>query len=544
MELIQFIENLFANETNLEKKMVIKEINGMKNSQPPEKPTFIINQNETKSRLTQKLTDCMHGYGFEHIVLTGKVGGGKTHFLNWIESRMNENGNFYMVKFQVQETSTVKHSFVKMIVSKIFQQYYEDFTYAMNLLAKEFEGELAGEQDQVIGILCNRYRVSSDLARLLYAVCAKTKKESAAIRVMGASHGRTELSRLGIKNLTDSDYIKIIQFFLQHKKKDGYLLVLLDEFEHAYLSLTPAARRNFFTSYKAFIDEAVRFDPASLVLVTSVTEQYEGHLQEKVGSAELALWSRIQHQVNALSEFSPANLSEFKELFNELSVRYKVAYDYDIYAKNELEMRKRFLERLGGDTAQPISYRDAILNMLGIMDDLRMNKQTLEISTDTRIEYEKMIQEAKKQWEDAHHNAKTGIIKSSLEKLLMELGYEKLHLKDELGSVLFVSNLGTRKLLYISTVSNSKSLATSIDKCIKYKDNLSSKDDDFETIFIYQKQWETKAIAQMLSLHPDIHGLAITELELYNLFAYKNVKDEVSKEKMVSELERVINDIK
>lgn len=52
-------------------------------------------------------------------------------------------------------------------------------------------------------------------------------------------------------------------------------------------------------------------------------------------------------------------------------------------------MRKRFLERLGGDTAQPISYRDAILNMLGIMDDLRMNKQTLEISTDTRIEYEK-----------------------------------------------------------------------------------------------------------------------------------------------------------
>ena len=58
-------------------------------------------------------------------------------------------------------------------------------------------------------------------------------------------------------------------------------------------------------------------------------------------------------------------------------------------------MRKRFLERLGGDTAQPISYRDAILNMLGIMDDLRMNKQTLEISTDTRIEYEKMIQEAK-----------------------------------------------------------------------------------------------------------------------------------------------------
>lgn len=36
---------------------------------------------------------------------------------------------------------------------------------------------------------------------------------------------------------------------------------------------------------------------------------------------------------------------------------------------------------------------------------------------------------SEKQWEDAHHNAKTGIIKSSLEKLLMELGYEKLHLK-------------------------------------------------------------------------------------------------------------------
>ena len=84
-------------------------------------------------------------------------------------------------------------------------------------------------------------------------------------------------------------------------------------------------------------------------------------------------------------------------------------------------------------------------------------------------------------------------------------------------------------MLYISTVSNSKSLATSIDKCIKYKDNLSSKDDDFETIFIYQKQWETKAIAQMLSLHPDIHGLAITELELYNLLHIRMLRTRFQK---------------
>ncbi|CAG9623269.1 P-loop NTPase fold protein [Sutcliffiella rhizosphaerae] len=542
--MIQFIEKLFANETKLEKKIAIKEINGMKNSQPPEKPTFIVNQNEIKSRLTQKLTDCMRGYGFEHVVLTGKVGGGKTHFLNWIESRMNDNGNFYMVKFQVQETSTVKHSFVKMIVSKIFQQYYEDFTRAMNLLVTEFEGDLDSEQDLIIGMLCNRYKVSNDLARILYEVCAKTKKGSAAIRVMGASHGRTELLRLGIKNLIDSDYIKIIQFFLKYKKKDGYLLVLLDEFEHAYLSLTPAARRNFFTSYKAFIDEAVKFDPADIVLITSVTEQSEGHLKEKVESAELALWSRIQHQINALSEFSPADPLEFKELFNELSVRYRIAYDYDIYSKNESEMRKRFLERLGGDTVQSMSYRDAILNMLGIMDDLRMNKQTLEISTDTRVEYEKIIQDAKKQWEDAHPNAKPGMIKSSLEKLLMELRYKKLALENEVGSVLFVSNLVSKKLFFISTTSNSKSLITSIDKCIKYKDSLSTKEDDFETIFIYQKQWETKAIVQMLSLYPDIHALAINELELYNLFVYKNMKENISREKIMSELERVINDIK
>ncbi|MEX3748287.1 MULTISPECIES: BREX system ATP-binding domain-containing protein [Lysinibacillus] len=538
-----FLESIFINEDISDKKTVIKEINGMKNSQPPAKPTFIVNQKEIKQRITQKLLDCMNGYGFQQIVLSAKFGGGKTHFLNWLESRIGENESFYMVSFQVQESSIVKYSFIKMIVSKLFQQYYVDFNSALSDLVKDFSGDISGDSDRDLGTLSTKYGISNELSKLLYEIQQETKKKNAAIRIVGASHGRTEISKLGIKNLTDKDYIDIIQFFLKYREKAGFLLILLDEFEHAYLSLTPAARRNFFTSYKAFIDKAVVFEPGDLVLLTAVTEQSEGLLKTKMEGEEFALWTRIKHHVNTLSEFNPAKKEEFSELFKELAKRYNFAYNYTINLDNESEMRKRFFERLGGETTQAMSYREAIQNMLLIMDDLRMNKQSLEFTLDNITEFDEVINNAKKQWEIAHHNAKPALLKSAFERLLIDFNFEKGSSKDEVGATLYVTKGNSKKLLYISVASSTKSLTNNFNKCIKYKDALSESEENLETIFIYEKIWETDTTIQMMNLNPDIHMLSINELELYILLSYKNTKEENLKNKFVLELERLIKEI-
>lgn len=545
MDLITYFnQELFANQKDLDADKVIKELSGMKNSQPPEEPTFIINQTEVKDRLSLKLSDCIQERGFEHIVLTGRIGGGKTHFLNWIQSRLSQTGQFYMTKFQVQETSIVKYSFIQMIVSKLFQVYYEDFTQAIYSLVNNLQLD-SSNRDKFIGDLGSLYRISNDLSTLLYTIQIRSDKASAAMRVIGASHGKTETSKLGIKKLRDADYLKIIEFFLSHKKREGFLLVLLDEFEHAYTYLTPANRRNFFISYKLFIDEAIKFNPPSLALITSVTEQYEGNLKEKVIKIEQALWSRLQHQVNSLREFEPSNIEEFKELLSELGLRYNIAYGYDGGFENDSEMRKRFLNRLGGESAQAMSYRDAILTLLRIMDDMRMNRESIKVSLPkNNNRYDKEISKAKNLWEKAHYNAKPALIKSSLELLFNDLNYKRINLVEELGSLLMISVDTQNKLFYIAISSNPKGLGERFKKCLEYKDKIEEVEGiNFETIFIYEKQWETKTFLNMLKLHPDVKPISLEAEELYSILAYKNIdKDELTN-KMRVDIERFVNDI-
>jgi len=566
---MKVINNLFENEKNLTVEIVRKELNGMKNSQPPKSPTFIINQQNVKDRITQKLSDCDKGWDFAHVVLTGRVGGGKTHFLNWIESRLKDQGDYYIVKFQVQETNIVKYSFVRMIASKLFQLYFSDFSLAFNRLIADANIKTDLDKDTIISKICEKFEIGSSLATVLYTIYKGGDKSSAAIRILGASHGRTEITKVGIKELNNSDYINIIQFFIKYKPKEGFLLILLDEFEHAFSALTTAARRNFFISYKEFIDKVISFEPPAVALITSVTEQYEGNLKEEVSKREYAIWTRLEHHVLELSEFKPSNVNDFEELFLELAVRYKKGYEYDIGIDYPKEMKKQFLDYLGGNTTHAISYRDAISNMLKIMDDLRLKDKTLADYQKNRIDSdipiddfvnieslpivktdeERILEEVNAQWQKAHHNQRPGLIKSSLEKLFSDSQYEIVRFKEEFGieelaSILYVRKSGSKKLIYIATASNPKSLGNKFQKCLEFKDELSNiNDDEFKTVFIYQKEAETETIIKYQNNHPDIISLSLEHSELLNLLAYNKANTEALKNRLFNKMEIFTNNL-
>lgn len=563
------IKNLFMNEKDLSVSSIRKELTGMKNSQPPQSPTFIINQQMVKEKITQKLLDCDSGWNFSHIVLTGRVGGGKTHFLNWIESRLTYLGNYYTVKFQVQETNVVKYSFVRMVVSKLFQIYFSDFTSCFKQLAEDITINESQDRDTDISIISERLGVSSNLATLLYTIYKGENKSSAAMRVLGASHGRTEINKLGIRELNNTDYIKIIHFFIKRKKKEGFLLILLDEFEHAFSALTTAARRNFYISYKEFIDKVVNFEPPSVALITSVTEQYKGNLKEAVSKGEIALWTRLEHHVLELSEFNPSDVDEFEELFHELAIRYKKGYEYDVGLEYAKEMKKQFFAYLG-DTTQAISYRDAISNMLKIMDDLRLKGMNLsdfqkekqnsanlrevsnfidiETPPNVKTDEERILDEVRAQWQKAHHNQRPGLIKSSLEKVFLDLNYQIVRFKtefgvEELASVLYIRRKIDEKLIYIATATNPKSLGNKFQKCLSFKDELLEfgKESEFTTVFVYQKEAETETVLNYFRNHPDIINVPLEQNELLNLLAYSNANTDALKNKLLTKFNRFVS---
>lgn len=58
----------------------LKEINSMKNTQPPENPTFILNQSQAKERIRNKFISSYRETTFAQVLLSGLVGDGKTHF--------------------------------------------------------------------------------------------------------------------------------------------------------------------------------------------------------------------------------------------------------------------------------------------------------------------------------------------------------------------------------------------------------------------------------------------------------------------------------
>ncbi|MCK0473756.1 hypothetical protein [Halalkalibacter sp. APA_J-10(15)] len=561
------IEKLFRNEEDLSVPTVRKELTGMKNSQPPQSPTFIINQQVVKDRITQKLLDCDSGWDFAHIVLTGRVGGGKTHFLNWIESRLKDQGNYYTMKFQVQETNVVKYSFVRMVVSKLFQLHFSDFTSCFKQLVNNMTITESQDRDTDISIISEKLGVSSNLATLFFTIYKGENKSSAAMRVLGASHGRTEISKLGIRELNNTDYINIIHFFVKGKKKEGFLLILLDEFEHAFSALTTAARRNFYISYKEFIDKVISFEPPSVALITSVTEQYEGNLKEAVSKGEFALWTRLEHHVLELSEFNPSDVHEFEELFHELAVRYQKGYGYDVGLEYAKEMKKQFYAYLG-DTTQAISYRDAISNMLKIMDDLRLKGKNLsdfqkekqvssnlidnivDIKTppNVKTDEERILDEVSAQWQKAHHNQRPGLIKSSLEKIFSDLNYQIVRFKtefglEELASVLYIRENINEKLIYIATASNPKSLGNKFQRCLNFKDELSEvgKESEFATVFVYQKEAETETVLNYFRNHPDIINVPLDQNELLNLLAYSNANTNALKKKLSTKFERFVS---
>lgn len=560
---LQHIDKLFEdyNPDNLTSQNCIVEINAMRNTQPPEHPTFFLNQQDAKYQIKTKLKHSLREDAFSCIVLKGVIGDGKTHFLNHIYSHFQRNPQeFFIVKLRVEETERFKRNFIKTVISEIFAKYYKQFRRTFISLAHKLLLTQTDNIDNNLAEIRKELVVSDELARVLHKLLENPDLESASIRVLGNSYGKTELKLLEVTELTAQDYLRIIQLFIEYSGDDTLLIIILDEFEHAY-GLPSGARNMFFHSFKQFYDKAgPQYKRVSFI--AAFTEQYaKGNKKEE--TIETAMWTRLETNIVELEPFKLTN-DNLKQLLRHLIVRYEKAYDYKVTQEIFLEIPKLLLRRL--EVTHAINYRKAVSNLIKILDEFRENRpytppknsvsttsteqlelfsldfeEDLVLTQPTEIDssndsYGEIISRARLDWEETKVKLKRSKLKSALEKVLDAIGFSILKLTEQPDDVSRIEALKDNQypfIFYISIAKSGSILVGKFDDCLKMKDSLNAENllSVPKFCFVYLYESRNKSLIDSMKLHSDIIDMGIEESYLYDLLALRLVEnDELKKE--------------
>ncbi|MNO34836.1 Archaeal ATPase [compost metagenome] len=553
---LQHIDKLFEdyNTDNLTGENCIIEINAMRNTQPPEHPTFFLNQQDAKDQIRSKLKHSLREDAFSCIVLKGVIGDGKTHFLNHIYSHFKRNPNeFFIVKLRVEETERYKRNFIKTVVSEIFAKYYKEFRRAFFQISKsKLPGSLGSNIDDNLDIIRKELDVSDELAKILHKLYANPELEAASIRVLGNSYGKTELKLLEVNELTSQDYLKVIQLFTNFSGEDTLLIIILDEFEHAY-GLPLGARNTFFQSFKQFYDMAGPLYKR-VSFIAAFTEQYaKGNKKEE--TIETAMWTRLEANTIELEPFRLTN-DNLKQLLNHLIIRYEKAYTYKITPEVFQEIPKLLLRRL--EVTHAINYRKAVSNLIKILDDFRENRpyippkkpetagqlelfslnfeNDLVLPPPTQVNqidhpYSMIISTARQDWDETNAKLKRSKFKSALERVLKEIGFSMTKLTDQPEDITRIEALKDNDypvIFYISLAKSGGILVGKFDDCLKIKDSLNP--EEFlimpKFCFVYPYESRNKSLIESMKLHPEIIDMGIEESYLYDLLALRLVEDD------------------
>lgn len=545
MKLNEFIQTIFHERKVEDEGVFAQELNSMSNSIPPTYPTFIIGQTYAKRSIQLKLQKCIKHGNFERIILNAKFGGGKTHFINWIKSGLAlvEDNDVYGLQFRVEDTVKADFSFTKMILMELFSNYYDEFYLTFEKIKNEWVSNNGYPKnvDEAVAKIASDFNIDAILSKVLYQfIVAKSGTEKGvSLRVLGASQGSQELRKFGLRinNITENHYLSIIRLFTEYSISSGFLIILLDEFEHAYLALKPSAKRKFLLSYKQFIDK-VGENSLRILLITAVTEQSEGELKKGINEIDSALWSRLETSILTLDEFELSNNEQFEELYKKLSTRYKLVYGFDISFYGASQIRTKVLEKIGTNSTQNITYRKAVTNILAVMDDMYAQGITLDGETSenaTKIKKEKSnnilnrneVSEVRNKWDKLKKPQKAAQIKSSLETFFRkEYNVDFMRppfLKSQVSHVLYFEQDDRNIFCYIAIVNDSYELQERFNECEKYHDRSINENKITTSYFIYQKEKEISSLQNLLT---DVNLISLDFDSWNELILYKDLQGE------------------
>ncbi|MEZ2441715.1 hypothetical protein AB6805_08330 [Chitinophaga sp. RCC_12] len=279
----------------------------LKEGKVPELPFFIIDQNEVKAALADKLRD-IDGERMQTNLIIGQYGNGKTNLLKYLQLFFEENVGpkviysradieqpdivlFLLKIIQDHATPLLEQSISKLHgqgvnYSDLANQYRDDFSGIREYTEKLFSSEIVGS--------------SEDLRRLIYLGT-------------GRLYTKGHYTHFGLQQLQSFNKREVLVLFLNILAASGnYFIFAIDEVEKIQEKSKLRFNR-FLTSYRELIDLFNKIK--GHLLITCLTDAAGTKI---IQEANEAFFTRIQPDIKSLPVISEnADLLELITYLND-----------------------------------------------------------------------------------------------------------------------------------------------------------------------------------------------------------------------------------
>lgn len=302
----------------------------------PETPSFLVNQDELKKKITEKFCDFFDinkAQGLEVMFLRSNYGNGKSHFIRTIYTFLSEYENVITRRVSLkQEETDLKKKILESISQKVIKEC------ATFLICSAEDDALSEEEAAVLMAVEEKYSIDANLAKLLYEAARSSDvvRQVQAIAILKGNYLSEYLKNFGCKKqeLNSEFYynvIKLVSIYL--RKIDYYLVIVFDEYEHVFSWKSEKYRKNLYEDIKLFTDNIGTFGNMFFVFAESDSVDNESE-----SSDDPAFKSRKANLTYQIADISSE--TEVEKLFRMILKRYEKYYDvsFNVYIDEMLQM--------------------------------------------------------------------------------------------------------------------------------------------------------------------------------------------------------------
>lgn len=302
----------------------------------PENPSFLVNQDELKKKVTEKFCDFFDGnkaQGLEVIFLRGNYGNGKSHFIRTIDAFLNGYENVIARRVSLkQEETDLKKKILESISQKLLKGC------ATFLINSAEDDALSEEEASILMAVEEKYLIDANLAKLLYEAARSNDiaLQVQAIAILKGNYLPEYLKKFGCKrqDLNNEFYYNVIKLVALYLREiDYFLVIVFDEYEHVFSWKSEKYRKNLYEDIKLFTDNLATFGNMFFIFAESTSVDNESE-----SSDDPAFKSRKANLTYQIADISSE--TEVEKIFRMILKRYEKYYDvsFEAYTDDMLQM--------------------------------------------------------------------------------------------------------------------------------------------------------------------------------------------------------------
>lgn len=423
----------------------------------PETPSFLVNQDDLKKKITEKFCDFFDetkAQGLEVMFLKSNYGNGKSHFIRTIYTFLNgyENVIAKIVSLKQEETD-LKKKILDSVSQKVLKEC------AVFLIECAEEDALSSDKASVTMATAEKYSIDASLSAILYeaAKSDNVALQVQAIAILKGNYLPEYLKSFNVKkkDLSSEFYYNVIKLISLYLKEISYYLVIVfDEYEHVFSWKSEKDRKSLYEDIKIFTDNL-----GSLSNLFFVFAESDSVNNESESSDDPAFKSRKANLTFQIADISSQN--EVEKLFRMILKRYEKYHSVSLAAYEDDILEMVFDDPMIKEKTHYRGYTQAIMRVL---DQFRnkppkktkkngeaiQNKGTQKTNTQ-EIDTEDSLAYKLDKWKKATSISKKTMLCELLEECCMDSGANIIGMSKKQGEVLVDIGGQVKRLLIVAT---------------------------------------------------------------------------------------------